>query len=260
MSASLSPLADPRVRAVVDAHPYPLVFATLSGAHLYGFASPDSDVDVRGSHLLPLRELVGLDPARETVEVMERRDGLEVDLVTHDLRKFATLLLKRNGYALEQLLSPHVVSSTPAFDELRALASGLVTRHHVHHYRSFAETELGLLRKEQRRRVKRLLYVYRVLLTGIRLGRTGQVEADLGRLLDDRPDLLAIRELIDRKRASTEDETFGDDEVEAHQRRVETLQAELEAAFAGSTWPDLPPARDAVDDLLVRTRLAECHS
>jgi predicted nucleotidyltransferase len=250
-------LRDPRVLAAIAAHPYPLVFATLSGAHLYGFASPDSDVDIRGSHRLPLRELVGLDPTRDTVEVMEERDGLEVDLVTHDLRKFVTLLLKRNGYALEQLLSPLVVCSTPAHDELRALAPGLITRHHVHHYRGFAATELALLDNEARRRVKRTLYVYRVLLTGIHLARTGRVEADLNLLLDDRPDLGVVRELIQLKRSGAEEATFGDEAIAPHRRRVEQLGAELVEAFASSAWPERPPARDAVNDLLIRTRLAE---
>ena len=39
---------------------YPLIFATISGAHLYGFPSPDSDFDLRGVHILPLKEVVGL--------------------------------------------------------------------------------------------------------------------------------------------------------------------------------------------------------
>ena len=39
--------------------PYPLVFATVSGAHLYGFASIDSDLDVRAVHVLPAVEVVG---------------------------------------------------------------------------------------------------------------------------------------------------------------------------------------------------------
>ena len=46
---------DPRLYKQVAAHPYPLLFATISGAHLYGFPSPDSDFDLRGVHLLPLR-------------------------------------------------------------------------------------------------------------------------------------------------------------------------------------------------------------
>ena len=57
-----------RLRSEVTRHPYPLVFATISGAHLYGFPSPDSDYDLRGCHVLPVREVVGLDPGRETIE------------------------------------------------------------------------------------------------------------------------------------------------------------------------------------------------
>ena len=51
---------DPRLLKQVEDHPYPLLFATISGAHLYGFPSADSDYDLRGVHLLPLREVVGL--------------------------------------------------------------------------------------------------------------------------------------------------------------------------------------------------------
>ncbi|RPI21940.1 MAG: hypothetical protein EHM61_23525 [Acidobacteria bacterium] len=41
-------------------------------------------------------------------------NGLKIDLVTHDLRKFITLMLKKNGYVLEQLFSPLVLLSSPA--------------------------------------------------------------------------------------------------------------------------------------------------
>ena len=45
---------------VVAEQPDPVLFATVSGAHLYGFPSRDSDVDLRGVHLLPTADLVGL--------------------------------------------------------------------------------------------------------------------------------------------------------------------------------------------------------
>ena len=35
---------DSRLHRIVAAQPYPLLFATISGAHLYGFPSPDSDM------------------------------------------------------------------------------------------------------------------------------------------------------------------------------------------------------------------------
>src|SRR2546421_12924200 len=100
---------DPRLLRQVELHPYPLLFATISGAHLYGFPSPDSDFDLRGVHLLPLREVVGLQIGPETIEKSGIHDGLEIDLVTHDVKKFFSLLLKKNGYVLEQLFSPLLV-------------------------------------------------------------------------------------------------------------------------------------------------------
>src|SRR5207248_4348346 len=155
---------DPRIGSIIAAQPYPLLFATVSGAHLYGFPSPDSDYDLRGAHILPAREVVGLHPVRETIESSADHGGLAVDLVTHDVRKFFALLLKRNGYVLEQLYSPLVVLTTPEHEELKAIARGCVTRHHSHHYRGFAQTQWKLFEKERPRRVKPLLYVYRVLL------------------------------------------------------------------------------------------------
>ena len=59
---------DPRLTQVVSEQPHPLIFVTISGAHLYGFPSPDSDYDLRGVHLLPLRNVLGLDLVGETVE------------------------------------------------------------------------------------------------------------------------------------------------------------------------------------------------
>src|SRR5947208_13908219 len=88
---------DPRLEAAVAIHPYPLLFATISGAHLYGFPSSDSDYDLRGVHLLPLEEVVGLKTGQETVEKSGVHDGLEIDLVTHDARKFFVLLVKNTG-------------------------------------------------------------------------------------------------------------------------------------------------------------------
>lgn len=90
---------DSRLHREVEDHPYPLLFATISGAHLYGFPSADSDYDLRGVHLLPLEELVGLDSGHETIERSGIHDGLEIDLVTHDAKKFFELM----HYAISDL-------------------------------------------------------------------------------------------------------------------------------------------------------------
>ncbi|MEW6207424.1 MAG: nucleotidyltransferase domain-containing protein [Acidobacteriota bacterium] len=239
---------------ILERQPCPLLFATVSGAHLYGFPSADSDYDLRGAHVLPLREVVSLSPQRETIEVFTICDGAEIDLVTHDIRKFFTLLLRKNGYVLEQLYSPLIVHTTPAHEELKAIARGCITRHHNHHYFGFAETQWKLFEKERPRRVKPLLYVYRVLLTGINLMRTGEVEANLVKLNEDFK-LPYITDLVTRKRQGAEKQMIEDEDAEFHRGEYERLRRELEQAYQSSHLPERPTARDAMDDLLIRLRL-----
>jgi predicted nucleotidyltransferase len=254
LNEDLSSEALERLRREVQRHPFPLIFATISGAHLYGFPSPDSDFDVRGCHLLPLRDVVGLDPGQETVESSAEDGAFELDLVTHDARKFFALLLKKNGYVLEQLYSPLIVFSTREHDELKAIAAGCVTRFHAHHYLGFAETQWKLFNKEQPRRVKPLLYVYRVLLTGIHLMRTGAVEANLVRL-NEEARLSHVDDLIARKLAGPEKSELDQDDVSFHRREYERLVNALEGAQSASTLPDASSSRTALNDLLIRLRL-----
>lgn len=101
---------------------------------------------------------------------------------------------------LEQLYSPLVVCSTPEHDALKELAKGGITRQHVHHYLGFAQTQWQLFEKGTPRRVKPLLYTFRVLLTGIHLMHIGQVEANLVQL-NERFKLPYVPELIGRKQA-----------------------------------------------------------
>ncbi|MER7488838.1 nucleotidyltransferase domain-containing protein [Streptomyces sp. NPDC126497] len=240
------------LRPVIARQPDPVLFATVSGAHLYGFPSRDSDVDLRGVHLLPAAALVGLREPDETRSRMWVRDGVELDLVTHDLRKFVRLMLRRNGYVLEQLLSPLVVHTTDTHRELAALAPGVLTGHHAHHYRGFARTQWRLF--ERTGELKPLLYTFRVLLTGIHLMRSGEVQPHLPTLaaeVDAAPDFLP--ELI----AAKAEREHGAAPVDPARVRadVERLHGALDEAQAASALPDAPSAYDALHDLVVRVRL-----
>lgn len=247
---------DPRLHRITAAQPYPLLFATISGAHLYGFPSPDSDFDLRGAHVLPLPMVLGLDARDETVEDARVIEGLEMDIVSHDVKKFFNLLLKKNGYVLEQLTSPLIVHTTPEHAELKEIAKGCVTRNHAHHYFGFVETQWKLFSQESPPRVKPLLYVYRVLLTGIWMMRTGEVEANLV-TLNESFRLPYIPDLIARKLGGPEQSTLDDADLAFHRGEFERLRAELEAAQAASTLREIPSesTRSALNDLLVRIRM-----
>ncbi|MEZ6194792.1 MAG: nucleotidyltransferase domain-containing protein [Planctomycetota bacterium] len=242
------------VTRVVGEQPYPFVFVTISGAHLYGFASPDSDYDIRGCHVLPAREVVGLRKGPETIDVSDVREGLELDLVSHDAEKFFGMMLKKNGYVLEQVFSPLVLHGGEDHDRLKEIARRCVTRHHAHHYLGFARNQWDLFAKETPPRIKPLLYVYRVILTGIHLLRSGEVEADLT-VLNESFRLSFIADLVARKREGAEKSTLDDADLALHRREYDRLMTDLEEARIRSTLPEEPSARGDLHDLLVELRL-----
>ncbi len=139
-------------------------------------------------------------------------------------------------------------------EELKAIARGCVTRHHSHHYLGFAETQWRLFEKESPRRVKPLLYVYRVLLTGLHLMRTGEIEANLVRL-NEEARLPYVADLVAGKLAGPEQSAVGDEDLAFHRGEYERLVRELEESSRTSALPEVPSARAALDDLLVRIRL-----
>jgi uncharacterized protein len=235
----------------------PPVFASISGAHLYGFASPDSDVDLRGTFLLSAKEMLGLRPARETITI-EDKTIIDLDWFAHDVRKFARLLTNHNGYVLEQLYSPLVVVSTPAHEELMALGRGCVTRTTVGHYRGFARGRRKRL-LEPNPTVKHLLYAYRVLLTGIHLMQTGEVVANI-QVLNEGFRLAEISDLVARKRAGAEKMLLDARDREVHGRLLDRLEVQLQATHEGSKLPEEPTTAAALDDFVIRLRLDSTSS
>lgn len=250
MARDMRQLDYAELRTIMGEQPYPLLFATVSGAHLYGFPSRDSDVDLRGVHVLPAAEVVGLRTGPETLDRTWFENEAEVDLVTHDLAKFARLMLRRNGYVLEQVLSPLVVLTTPEHAQLVELAAGCITKWHAHHYRGFAKTQWEFFLKNGE--LKPLLYTFRVLLTGINLMRTGVVQADLRELRGGPsylPELMAAK-------AEAEHAPLDGPLQERLATDVARLQGELDEAEAASKLPDRPSAEPALHQLLVLARLS----
>lgn len=240
----------PTYEKILAEQPYPLIFATISGAHLYGFDSVDSDVDLRGVHLLPAAEVTGLDTGPETLQDMTFRDGVEIDLVTHDLLKFCRLLLRHNGYVAEQLLSPLVVVTSDTHRELVSLAPKCLTRHHSHHYLGFSAKQWALF--ERTGELKPALYTLRTLLTGIHLMRSGEVIADLRLLGTEIP---YVAELIAAKRAAEHGKLVGIVTPQQLSDDVQRLRAELTDAATSSTLPENPSARADLHRIILRERL-----
>lgn len=102
-------------------------------------------------------------------------------------------------------------------------------------------------------------YVYRALLTGIHLMRTGEVEANLLRL-NELFKLPHLAGLVARRLAGPENLAVGqllDAEIAFHEPEYLRLRAELQAAHEAGQLPETPSGetRQVLNDLLVRIRL-----
>lgn len=136
---------------------------------------------------------------------------------------------------------------------MKNIAKNCITRHHSYHYIGFAATQWKLFEKENMHRIKPLLYVYRVLLTGIYLMQTGVVESNLIKL-NEIFDLPYISDLIAQKLAGTEKSVLPNINVAFYQREYERLRNKLQEAYQSSPLPETPSANADLDNLLIRLR------
>lgn len=229
-----------------------IVLVGVTGAHAYGFPSPDSDYDLKGIELLPLTALLGLEAPQDTFDRMGVFEGVEQDITLHDAKKALGLLLGGNGNVLEHVLSPLQLFESERASALRALVRASVSKRFVHHYRGFFHR----MREEHAaaRKAKTLLYAYRVALTGAHLLATGELEADV-RVNAAREGLPEIEELVAIKRERDERTQLSADEDRALSTSLDRVIARLEQAHADSTLPDDVPNRDALERWLIDARL-----
>ena len=234
--------------------PGTLLLCGITGAHHYGFPSADSDIDMKGIHLAPTAELLGLDPPAQTHDRLELFDGVECDLTSHEAMKALNLLLAGNGNMLERILSPFQVADGESVAQLQNLARGAISKRFAKHYRGFF---IGMRREHATSPepgVKSLLYSYRVALTGIHLLRKGVLEANITRLapLYGFP---AILDLVDYKRSHAEKAALPDALARPHRERWDELAGLLDQAIEHSELPEQAPNRDAISAWLVEQRM-----
>jgi predicted nucleotidyltransferase len=228
------------------------VVVYLSGAHAYGFPSPDSDLDLKAIHVARTADLLGLDAPAPTSDRAEVIDGVEIDYTSNELAHALAGILGGNGNFLERALGRATALASPLLDELRPIARRTLSRRVHRHYRGFASNQLRFLEKEPT--AKKLLYVLRTATTGIHLLATGELEPDLTRLMNAY-DLADAAALVERKRAG---ERVGLDPalVEAWRPRLEALFTRLDEAREASPLPEDPPNEAEVRDWLLAVRRA----
>jgi hypothetical protein len=223
----------------------------VTGAHYYGFPSPDSDLDLKGVHAADTRQVVSLRPPSDAIDFLGDFEGLEIDFTSHELAAAVRLLLKGNGNILERVLSPLQLIENDTVAELQALARGAVSQRFFHHYRGFFGRMCQDWRAAEPKTVKGILYAYRSALTGVHLLRTGECVGDVTRLAP-LYGFAQVPGLVRRKASGPEHGPL--DGAAAFDADLERLETLLESARAASPLPAEAPNVDALEAFLVRTR------
>lgn len=164
-----------RLRAAEEEHRVKILYACESGSRAWGFASPDSDYDVRFIYARPRDWYLSFDVERRR-DVIEYPIVDEIDCGGWDLRKVLYLFTRTNGALLEWLNSPvQYIEEGSLAPRLRTLAPNALNKVALcYHYSHMARRNAREYLLKDKVRLKKYFYVLRPLLA-IRY-----IEQDLG--------------------------------------------------------------------------------
>src|SRR4051794_36403930 len=132
----------------------------LSGAHAYGFPSPDSDLDLKCVHIAPTSSLVGLEAIEEPGDRIDIVEGVELDYGSNELAPVLRGVIKGNGNYFERILGELALGGEmPLLAQAREIVRPLLSRRCARHYGGFATSQLRLF--DEKPTAKRALYVLR---------------------------------------------------------------------------------------------------
>ncbi len=152
-----------KLKEMEQAYNVKILYACESGSRAWGFASPDSDYDIRFIYVHPKEYYLSVDEQRDVIE-LPINDLLDIN--GWGLRKALRLFRKSNGPLYEWLQSPIVYNQDNEFanDIKNLMPSYFSPRATMHHYLSMAKSvfENDLVGVEVR--LKKYFYVLRPIL------------------------------------------------------------------------------------------------
>ncbi|UPM45093.1 nucleotidyltransferase domain-containing protein [Halocatena salina] len=240
-------------------------FYAVTGSHVYGFDSSDSDIDVRGIHVAPAEEYAYLQtPVEEvTINMDGTTEGFEtyadIDLRSYELKKFGSLLAKANYNVIELVFeAPTVMNGLPLeMDALEALIREHLPMNVPHAYLGMAKSNYYKHLDPEKPvgydpRPKEFLYVYRGLLGAKYVLDHEDIEANVQTLATavdgGNPEL--VEELINHKR-EIDEPTVPD----ALEQRTRAAIVEQFNALDALPTPDKSGYHDALDDWMHNVRI-----
>ncbi len=151
-----------KLKEIEDVKNVKIIMAVESGIRAWGFASPDSDYDVRFVYVRTLSEYLKLQQTRDVIE-WQLDDVLDIN--GWDLRKALQLMHNSNPSIFEWCASPVVYRSTAAFEELKEIRNAYYSpKKSLYHYWHMASHNYQSYLQGEEVRIKKYFYVIRPLL------------------------------------------------------------------------------------------------
>ena len=153
-----------RLKEIEEKGNLTILYACESGSRAWGFASPDSDYDVRFIYVKPIHWYLSIEKRKDAIDLPV--DPNNIDLSGWELTKTLALFRKSNGPLLEWLQSPIVYLDKGNFRERLWELSNQYSAQKalIHHYLGIAKNSFLANTDTFRIKIKRYFYILRPLL------------------------------------------------------------------------------------------------
>jgi len=199
------------LRRIAEKHGIRILYACETGSRGWGFASPDSDYDVRFFYAFPTERYLSVDEPKDTLMELFEDQGEILDFNGWELRKTLRHLRHSNATPFEWLQSPIVYRQEGDFrNELWTLAPPyFAPRATIHHYLGICHTSIKTGIADNQINIKKYFYILRPLLAAMWAADRQTIPPmefePLLSQIENQTDLMAaIRQLLKEKEQAVE--------------------------------------------------------
>lgn len=161
------------LKLIESRHGVKIIYACESGSRAWGFASNDSDYDIRFIYVRPIKDYFQVVREHDTyinrdndkhLKNLEKTDDL--DFVGHDIQKALYLISKGNPDVISWMYSPTVYYSFPTIaDKIQEQADYFFkSKAGIYHYNHMARRNFNQYIDKEDPSMKKYLYVVRPVL------------------------------------------------------------------------------------------------
>lgn len=139
-----------------------IIYACESGSRAWGFASPDSDYDVRFIFVRPVHDYLRV---KELPDFIDAELNEVYDINGWDLKKFCKHLYKSNPVLFEWADSPIVYKTCEDWEKVKAVMKDYICqRSMIHHYLGLAKCTIKKYLTGETINYKKYFYILRAVL------------------------------------------------------------------------------------------------